>query len=127
MSMARWLSLISTPIFSRVSLVYFCSFGLNGGSTDGAPSSMMIRASVVSTVRYSCGSTLCASSASCPASSTPVGPAPITTNVSHSARSCGSVASSAISYFDRMPSRMYRASSIVFMPGANSANSSLPK
>ena len=65
---------ISTPIFSRCSLVYFCSFGLNGGSTAGAPSSMMIRASVVSTVRYSCGSTLCASSASWPASSTPVGP-----------------------------------------------------
>jgi hypothetical protein len=56
-----------------------------------------------------------------------VGPAPITTNVSHSARSCGSVAISAISNFDRIPSRRYRASSIVFIPGANSAKWSLPK
>ena len=127
MSMARVFSLISTPIFSSCSWVYFCSFGLNGGSTDGAPSSMMIRASRVLIERKSFGSTLCASSANWPASSTPVGPAPITTKVSHSARSFGSVAISAISYFDRMPSRMYLASSMVFMPGANSANSSLPK
>ena len=51
----------------------------------------------------------------------------MTTNVSHSARSAGSVASSAISNFARIVSRMNRASSMVFMPGANSANSSLPK
>ena len=70
---------------------------------------------------------MCASSAICPTSSTPVGPAPITTKVSHSARSVGSAASSAISNFDRMASRVNRASSIVFIPGAYSANSSLPK
>ena len=70
---------------------------------------------------------MCASSATWPTSSTPVGPAPITTNVSHSARSAGSVDSSAISNADRIRSRRYRASSIVFIPGANSANSSRPK
>jgi hypothetical protein len=46
-----------------------------------------------------------------------VGPAPITTKVSHSARSAGSVDSSAISNADRIRSRRYRASSIVFIPG----------
>ena len=39
---------ISTPIFSRRLCVYACSFGANGGSTEGAPSSSRIRASVVS-------------------------------------------------------------------------------
>jgi len=70
---------------------------------------------------------LWASSAIWPTSSTPVGPAPTTTKVSHSARSTGSVASSAISKLDKILSRMYRESSIVFIPGANCANSSLPK
>ena len=56
-----------------------------------------------------------------------MGPAPITTNVSHSARSFGSVAISAISNLARIPSRRYRASSTVFIPGANSAKWSLPK
>ena len=51
MSTARVFSRISTPIFSRRFLVYSCSFGAKGGSTAPAPSSRMIRASRVSTVR----------------------------------------------------------------------------
>ena len=68
-----------------------------------------------------------ASSAICPATSTPVGPAPTTTKVRRRSRSAGSVATSAASNAPRMRPRSSSASSMVFMPGAKVANSSLPK
>ena len=68
-----------------------------------------------------------ASSAIWPAISTPVGPAPTTTKVISRSISAWSVASSASSKAPKMRPRSSRASSMLFMPGANSANWSLPK
>jgi hypothetical protein len=62
-----------------------------------------------------------------PASSTPVGPAPTSANVSQRCRSSGSAELSAISNAPKTRLRMARASAIVFMPGANRAYSSCPK
>jgi len=77
--------------------------------------------------RYSSRSVLVASSRICPASSTPVGPAPTRAKVSHRLRSAGSAADSAISNAPNTRRLMTRASSMVFMPGAYLANSSCPK
>jgi hypothetical protein len=63
------------------------------------------------------------SSAICPASSTPVGPAPTTTNVNQAARCSTSDSSSAISNAPKIRPRSSSASSIVFMPGSCTANS----
>ena len=52
-----------------------------------------------------------------PAISTPVGPPPTTTNVSHARRFSGSSSSAAISNAPRIRPRISRASSIVFIPG----------
>ncbi|COX21572.1 Uncharacterised protein [Mycobacterium tuberculosis] len=68
-----------------------------------------------------------ASSAICPAISTPVGPAPTTVNVSSLARRSGSLDRSACSKALNMRPRNSNASSMDFMPGANSAKWSLPK
>ena len=62
-----------------------------------------------------------------PASSTPVGPPPTTTNVIHSWRRSGSCSRSAASKAMRMRRRISVASSIDFRPGAWAAQSSLPK
>ena len=67
------------------------------------------------------------SSAIWPAISTPVGPAPMTTKVSHAARRSASSSSSASSNAPKIRPRTSSASSIVFMPGAWRANSSRPK
>ena len=67
------------------------------------------------------------SSAIWPAISTPVGPAPTTTNVMSRSISLGVLASSAHSNDPKMRPRSSRASSIDFMPGAYCANWSLPK
>ncbi|HMD95065.1 MAG TPA: hypothetical protein VKG80_20735 [Trebonia sp.] len=68
-----------------------------------------------------------ATSRICPASSTPVGPAPTRAKVSQRLRSAGSTAVSAISNAPKTRRRMTRACSMVFMPGAHSAYSSCPK
>ena len=70
-------------------------------------------------------SVLVASSRICPASSTPVGPAPTRANVSQLRRSAGSAAVSAISNAPYTRRRIASASAIVFMPGAQRANSSM--
>ena len=67
------------------------------------------------------------SSAICPASSTPVGPAPTIANVSHGSRAASSGSSSAISKAPKIRPRSSSASSIVFIPGASRAYSSCPK
>jgi hypothetical protein len=72
-------------------------------------------------------STRCASSAICPASSTPVGPAPTIANVIHASRSTGSDPCSASSNAPRIRLRSRFASSSVFIPGASWAHSSWPK
>ena len=64
------------------------------------------------------------SSAIWPAISTPVAPPPTTTKVSHARRASGSSSFSAISKAPKIRPRSSSASSIVFMPGANRANSS---
>jgi hypothetical protein len=68
-----------------------------------------------------------ASSAIWPAISTPVGPAPTTTKVSSSSMSCSSSESSASSKAPKILPRSSSASSMLFMPGANLANSPCPK
>ena len=78
-------------------------------------------------LRNSERSVLVASSRICPASSTPVGPAPTSANVSQLRRSAGSAAVSAISNAPYTRRRMASASSSVFMPGAQPAYSSCPK
>ena len=77
--------------------------------------------------RYSSRSVLVATSRICPASSTPVGPAPTRAKVSQRWRSAGSVADSAISNAPNTRRRIFSASSIDFIPGANAAYSSWPK
>ena len=67
------------------------------------------------------------SSAIWPAISTPVGPPPTTTNVSHARLASGSSSSAAISNAPKILPRSSRASLIVFIPGAQRENSSWPK
>ncbi|SKU51208.1 Uncharacterised protein [Mycobacteroides abscessus subsp. abscessus] len=68
-----------------------------------------------------------ASSAICPAISTPVGPAPTTVKVMSLRRRTGSLERSACSNAPRMRPRSSRASSMDFIPGAHSAKWSFPK
>ena len=121
------LSWTSTPILASCSRAAVDSFSPNAPSTAGAASSRITRALLVSIRRKSRRSVRCASSAIWPAISTPVGPAPTTTKVSHSSVSAGSVHSSASSKEPKIRPRSSRASSMLFIPGANSENWSLPK
>ena len=86
--------------------------------TRSPASTSRTRALRVSTSRYSRGSTSRASSAICPAISTPVGPAPTTTNVSHASRAASSASTSAASNASRIRSRRSSAPSSVFSSGA---------
>ena len=79
-------SWISTPIFSSRAAARLPSFSPIGGSTAGAASSKITRALVESMCRNEPFSVYSASSAICPAISTPVGPAPTTVNVSSFSR-----------------------------------------
>ena len=88
------------------------SFSPIGGSTAGAASSRITRALVESMCRNAPLSVWSASSAICPAISTPVGPAPTTTNVSSFSRRSGSLDRSACSNAPRMRPRSSSASSI---------------
>ncbi|CNH26432.1 Uncharacterised protein [Mycobacterium tuberculosis] len=121
------LSWTSTPIFASRAAARWPSFSPIDGSTAGAASSRITRALVVSMRRKAPFSVWSASSAICPAISTPVGPAPTTVNVRSRWRRSGSLDRSAASKALRMRPRNSRASSMDFMPGANSANWSLPK
>ncbi|SKW11923.1 Uncharacterised protein [Mycobacteroides abscessus subsp. abscessus] len=103
------------------------SFGPKGGSTAGAASSRMTRASVGSICRKVPLRVSLASSAICPAISTPVGPAPTTVKVMSLRRRTGSLERSACSNAPRMRPRSSRASSMDFIPGAHSAKWSFPK
>ena len=121
------LSRTSTPTSVRIRSASADSFGPKGPRTAGAASSSTIRADVVSMRRKSRLRARLQSSEIWPAISTPVGPAPMTTNVRKRRTSSGSVARSASSKEPKMRPRSSSASSIDFMPGANSANWSLPK
>ena len=114
-------SWISTPIFSSRAAAFLPSFSPIGGSTCGAASSRITRALVVSMWRNAPLRVWSASSAICPAISTPVGPAPTTVKVSSFSRRLGSLDRSACSNAPRMRPRSSSASSIDFIPGANSA------
>ena len=91
------------------------------------PSTRITLTDEASKVRNSPRRLRVANSRTWPASSTPVGPAPTTTTVSHRSFSVGSATISAISKAPKMRRRSSRASSRVFMPGAKKANSSCPK
>ena len=117
----------STPSFSRDLRALAPSFSPKGGSGADAPSTRTTRALVGSMLRNSPLRVLEASSRICPAISTPVGPAPTTTKVRRRSTTAGSVACSACSKAPKMRALSSRASSMVFMPGANTAKWSLPK
>ena len=117
----------STPFERSRSWVSVDSAGWNDGRTRSAASSRMTRLVEGAMLRNSPRRVRLASSAICPAISTPVGPAPTTTNVSALATCAAVPASSARSKAVKIRPRSSRASSTVFMPGANSAKWSLPK
>jgi hypothetical protein len=66
-------------------------------------------------------------SAMAPASSTPVGPPPTTTKVSHSCSTVSSISRSAASKAISTRRRISNASAMLLSPGACSAQSSRPK
>ncbi len=117
----------STPSLRRAAAALADNSGPNDASGALPPSSRITRVSSGVTCRYSARSVLVASSRICPASSTPVGPAPTRAKVSQRARSAAEVALSAISNAPNTRRRMVSASEIDFIPGANAANSSCPK
>ena len=80
-----------------------------------------------SMLRYSRFSVCVAARRICADSSTPVGPAPTTANVSHARRASGSSLASAASNAPKMRRPTVIASSTVFNPGACLAYSSCPK
>ena len=98
-----------------------------GGSTRSIASTRMIRASAGSIARKLRRRVSRAISPSEPASSTPVGPPPTSTNVIHSRRRSGSASRSAASNAMRIRRRISVASSMVLRPGATCAHSSWPK
>src|SRR5699024_2260798 len=99
----------------------------NGGRTSGAASSRMTRAAAGSIRRKLFLSVCCASSATWPAISTPVGPAPTITKVSNRLRCSSSSVISACSKQPMIRLRSSSASSTDFMPGAHCSKWSLPK
>ena len=90
-------------------------------------STRRIRASAGRIERKSLRSVSFAISPRAPASSTPVGPPPTSTNVIHARRTSASASRSAASNAIRIRRRISIASSIVLRPGANGAQSSCPK
>ncbi len=121
-------SITSTPSPSSSFLVFSPSLAPNGGSTCPAASTSSTRALSEEMARKSRLRVRRDSSAIWPAISTPVGPAPTTTNVSRWSvgRPC-IAASSASSKAPKIRPRSSSASSMLFMPGAYSAKWSLPK
>ena len=103
------------------------SFSGYVGRTTSSASINRIRESGGWILRKSLRSVSLAISPSAPASSTPVGPPPTTTNVIHSCRTSGSASRSAASNAIRIRRRISNASSMVLRPGANGAHSSWPK
>ena len=103
------------------------SDGGNPVSTRSAASTSRMRPLPGSAERKSPRSVSRASSAIWPAISTPVGPAPTTTNVSHSPRRSGSRSSSAASKAARMRLRTVSALSSDFTSAAWALHSSWPK
>ena len=120
-------SITSTPIRFNFFRVLRASDSGKVASILGAASIRIMRAEFVSICRKSEASALCASSAIAPAISTPVGPAPTSTNVSSSCTFCGSVSISAASKASKMSRRIDVASIIDFSPGASCSHSGCPK
>ena len=116
-----------TPSFSSCWRARSLSVGGIACSTRGPASTSSTWALDGSMRRNSPGRVWRAISASVPAISTPVGPAPITTKVSQAARRVGSLSFSADSKASSTRRRISNASSSVFRPGACGAQSSWPK
>ena len=98
-----------------------------GGRIRSIASTRTIRASWGWIERKSWRSDCRAISPSAPASSTPVGPPPTSTNVIHSRRRSGSASRSAASNAMRIRRRISVASSMVLSPGAIGAHSGWSK
>ena len=118
---------ISTPSRSSVRVALPDSPGAKLLSSRSPPSNSSTRASVGLMLWNSLASARVAISRIWPASSTPVGPPPDTANVSQASRSGPAGSVSAISNAPNSRRRMVRASSRVFIPGAQAASSSRPK
>src|SRR5580704_5343050 len=117
----------STPSRSSCRRALADDSGDIAGSTLGPASIRMMRALPGSIFRKSRSSTRREISASAPAISTPVGPAPIIVKVSQLATSAASTSRSAASYATSTRRRISTASSSVFRPGAGPSHSSCPK
>ena len=128
-SMPITIRLVSTvtPIRSSERAAFADNEGGKVVSTRSAASTSTIRAERGSIVRNSRLSVSRASSAICPAISTPVGPAPTTTNVSQAARRAESGSASAASNALSNRLRATRALSSDFTSAACSRQSSWPK
>ena len=116
-----------TPIRCSERAAFAESEGGKVVSTRSAASTSRIRAVRGSTARKSLRKVSRASSAICPAISTPVGPAPTTTNVSHAARRSASSSVSAASKALSSRLRTTSALSSDFTSAACSLQSSCPK
>ena len=125
-SVTRVSSITSTPSSWRSCFARSAKSSGNAIKTLGAKSSRMIRALFVSIDRKSFRTDL-AISASAPAISTPVGPAPTMANVKAARCATGSLSNSACSKARRKRARTSTASSIVLSPGAYRFQASFPK
>jgi len=127
MAVTRALSRTCTPSFCNCSRARWLSDSGMACSTRGPPSISSTSALLGSMRRNSPSSVWRAISASVPAISTPVGPAPITAKVSSARRRTGSVSTSAASKLTSTRRRISKASARVFRPGAIGSQASLPK
>ena len=116
-----------TPSDSSWRRALSLSDGGNVASRRGPASTRCTSAALGRARRNSRGSVWRAISASVPASSTPVGPPPITTKRNHCRRRSPSASRSAASNARSTRARIASASSSVFRPGACTAQSSWPK
>ena len=117
----------STPIRSSERRAKTASFSGKPDSTRGPASTSRMCAVCGLMWRKSRDNVAWASSASAPAISTPVGPAPTRTKVSKRWRIAGSVTLSASSKASSTRRRINVASSIDLRPGASRGQSSWPK
>ena len=126
-SRTRRPSSTETPSRSSARCALADSRGGNVPSTRSEASISRMRASRGSIARNSRLSVRRAISAICPAISTPVGPAPTTTNVNHRSRRATTCSVSAASNADSSRRRISSVSSSPFGAGASCSHSSCPK
>ena len=126
MAVARAPSRTVTPSSFSPVATFAESFSLND-ATSRSPASSRITRTAAGLLRLKPCFIVRAVRASCPATSTPVGPPPMTTNVAHSVRVASSRARSASSKAANTRLRSSSTSASVFSPHETSFHSSWPK